>query len=94
MPSSAPHSDEPDARRGSAADRGRALREAGPYLGLGTTLAATVLAGLGAGYWLDGQLGTPPWFLLAGGTLGVGAALVYFFKAVSKLSKRRTGHQR
>ena len=75
-------------------DRGRALREAGPYLGLGTTLAATVLAGLGAGYWLDGQLGTRPWFLLGGGTLGVVAALIYFFRAVTDLWKRRPDRRR
>jgi F0F1-type ATP synthase assembly protein I len=71
-------------------DRGRALREAGPYLGLGTTLAATVLAGLGAGYWLDGRLATSPWFLLLGATLGVGTGLYYFVRTVSGLSRRRT----
>jgi F0F1-type ATP synthase assembly protein I len=49
-----------------------------------------VLAGLGAGYWLDGRLGTEPWFLLGGGTLGVVAALVYYFRAVTDLWKRRT----
>ena len=75
-------------------DRGRALREAGPYLGLGATLAATVLAGLGAGHWLDGRLGTSPWFLLVGGTLGVGVALLYFFRTVSGLSSRRTDDKR
>jgi len=48
-----------------------------------------VLAGLGAGYWLDGQLDTRPWFLLGGGTLGVLAALVYFFRAVTDLWKRQ-----
>jgi F0F1-type ATP synthase assembly protein I len=53
-----------------------------------------VLAGLGVGYWLDGRLGTPPWFLLVGGTLGVGAAMVYFFRTVSRLAKRRAGPKR
>ncbi len=94
MPVPASFSDPPDDRKKSARDRGRALREAGPYLGLGTTLAGTVLAGLGVGYWLDGRLGTSPWFMLVGGTLGVGAALLYFFRAVSSLSKRRAGHKR
>ncbi len=73
--------------------RGRALREAGPFIGLGTTLAATVLAGLGVGYWLDGQLGTSPWLLLLGGTRGMGAALVHFLRLASNLSKRQ-GHKR
>ena len=48
-----------------------------------------MLAGLGLGYWLDGRLGTSPWLLLAGGTLGVGAALTYFLKLASGLSKRQ-----
>lgn len=87
-PTSSP--DPSDSRRRGSGARGRALREAGPYIGLGTTLAATVAAGLGAGYWLDGQLGTQPWFLLAGGTLGVFAALVYFIRLASDLSKRQS----
>ena len=58
------------------------------------TLAATVAAGLGAGYWLDAQLGTSPWLLLVGGTLGVGVALFYFFRTVSSLSRRRTDDKR
>ena len=52
-----------------------------------------MLAGLGVGYWLDGWLGTRPGFLLGGGTLGVGVALLYFFRAVSRLSKRRADHE-
>ena len=92
MSSHAP-SDGPDRGGKSAGERGRALREAGPYLGLGTTLAATVAIGVGLGHWLDGRLGTEPWFLLAGGTLALGAALTYFFRKVSDLSKRQ-GHKR
>lgn len=74
-------------------DRNRALREAAPLLGLGMTLAVTVLAGLGGGYWLDGRLGTRPVFLLLGGTLGVGAALVYFIKTVTGSSKDQAGRK-
>jgi F0F1-type ATP synthase assembly protein I len=58
------------------------------------TLAATVAAGLGGGYWLDGRLGTRPAFLLVGGALGVGAALYHFFMAAAKLNKRKTGPKR
>ena len=63
------------------------MREAAPLLGLGLTLAVTVLAGLGAGYWLDGRLGTRPWFLLLGACLGVGAAMYHFIRSVSVSSK-------
>ena len=72
----------------------RALREAAPLLGLGTTLAVTVLAGVGGGYWLDGRLGTRPLFLLVGGVFGLGAALYHFFKAVAVDDKRQAGPKR
>ncbi len=65
------------------------MREAAPLLGLGLTLAVTVLAGLGAGYWLDGRLGTRPWLLLLGACLGVGAAMVHFIRSVAGSTKDR-----
>ena len=75
---------------GSRGARGfaRGLREAGPYLGLGTTLAVTVLAGVLGGHWLDGRLGTEPMLLVLGGTLGLAAGLYHFFKTVAGLQKR------
>jgi len=72
---------------GDARDWTRGLREAAPLLGLGMTLAVTVLAGLGAGYWLDGRLGTRPWLMLLGACLGITAALVYFIKTVTGSAK-------
>jgi F0F1-type ATP synthase assembly protein I len=64
---------------------GTALRDVAPYLGMGTGLAATVLVGLGGGYWLDGQFGTRPLFFLVGGVVGLGAAMYHFWKAVTGL---------
>lgn len=69
----------------------RTLRDVAPYLGLGTSLAVTVLLGLGGGYWLDEGLGTRPLFLLLGAALGLGAALYHFFRTVEALTKRRAG---
>jgi hypothetical protein len=47
--------------------------------------------GGGAGGWAgalrDAQLGTRPWLLLAGGMIGLGAALYYFFKTVASLKR-------
>jgi F0F1-type ATP synthase assembly protein I len=60
----------------------RALRDAAPYLGLGTTLAGSVLLGLGAGYWLDSKLGTRPAFFLAGAVLGLLAAGLHFYRTL------------
>jgi ATP synthase protein I len=63
----------------------RVVRDSAPYLGMGTTLAVTVLLGIGGGYWLDSRFGTKPWFLLLGGVLGLGLALYQFFKTVAGL---------
>jgi F0F1-type ATP synthase assembly protein I len=65
-------------------DWSNALREAGPYLSIGTSLAVTVLAGLGIGYWADRSLGTQPVFFLIGSGLGLFAALYQFFQTVSR----------
>jgi F0F1-type ATP synthase assembly protein I len=73
----------PDNRKESGSDWTRAVREAAPYLGLGSSLAALVLVGLGAGYWLDGRLGTRPWLLLLGGVLGIAMALLELYRTVS-----------
>jgi len=74
-------------KNGEGGDWTRALRDVAPYLGIGTTLAVTVLAGLGGGYWLDARFGTSPLFLLAGGMLGLGGALYHFFKTVASLKR-------
>jgi hypothetical protein len=57
----------------------------GPYLGLGSGLAITILFCLGAGYWLDGKFGTRPILFLAGGAFGIGVALYQFVRSVGKL---------
>jgi ATP synthase protein I len=66
----------------------RALREAAPYLGIGTSFAAAVLLGLGLGHWLDRRLGTAPWLLLVGATLGLCAGFYQFYKTVAVRKKQ------
>lgn len=88
LPSQASPPEQPSAKEGGARGFGSAVREAAPLLGLGTTLAVTVLAGVGAGHWLDGRLGTAPVFLLLGGCLGVGAVMLYIFKTVAGSSRQ------
>ena len=61
----------PPSGEGRGVDWTQALRDSAPYLGIGLSLAATVLLGLGAGYWLDGKLGTRPLLFLLGGVLGI-----------------------
>jgi len=72
----------PEHKDGESRGWARALREMGPYLGIGATLAVTVLAGVGVGHWLDGKLGTTPAFVLAGAVVGILAAGYHFYRLV------------
>ena len=69
---------------GGTGDWVRVLREAGPYLSIGTSRAATVLLGLGVGYWIDRRFGTQPVFFMIGSVAGVLTALYQFFKTVNR----------
>lgn len=75
---------ERDAR---SSDFAKVLREAAPYLGLGTALAATVAILFGFGYWLDGLMGTSPALSLVFGSLGVVVALYEFVRTASNLNR-------
>ncbi len=64
-------------------DRGdwhKALRESAPYLGLGTTLAVTMLLGIAGGHWLDRKWGTQPAGLIVGAVAGMAVAFYQMFK--------------
>lgn len=74
---------QPPQQQRSSGDWTRVLREAAPYLGIGSSLAITVLAGLGVGYWVDGRLGTRPLFFLVGAVFGLLAAFLQFYKTVA-----------
>ena len=72
----------PENKDGESRAWERVLREMAPYLGLGATLAVTVLGGVGIGHWLDGKLGTRPAFVLAGAVVGMLAAGYHFYRLV------------
>jgi F0F1-type ATP synthase assembly protein I len=63
----------------------QAMRDAGPYLTLGTELAAAVLLMFGIGWWLDRRLGTSPWMMIAGMIFGIGAGLFLFIRSVNEI---------
>ena len=72
----------PENKDGESRPWASALREMAPYLGIGATLAVTVLLGVGVGYWLDGRLGTTPAFVLAGAVVGILTAGYHFYRVV------------
>jgi len=45
------------------------------FVGMGTSVAATVGVGVLVGIWADGRLHTSPWLLLVGLVLGLAAAV-------------------
>ena len=62
-------------------------RQLGPYMGLGTELAASVAGMLLIGYYLDKQFNTSPWLLLTGAAIGMIGGFYNFFKEIQKLGK-------
>jgi F0F1-type ATP synthase assembly protein I len=56
------------------------LRESAPYLGIGSSLAFTVLLCLWLGHWLDKKFGTEPRYFLILGVVGVVAAFLHLWQ--------------
>ncbi|MBP1678511.1 MAG: putative F0F1-ATPase subunit Ca2+/Mg2+ transporter [Bacteroidetes bacterium] len=59
----------------------------GPYLTMGIQLALSVVVFFFAGRWLDGELGTAPWLMLAGLLVGIAGGLIKFVRAAVALGK-------
>ena len=68
--------------------RSEIMRRAAPYMGLGMTMAASVLLGVLGGRWLDNRLGTAPWLMVTGLLLGVG---IGFYNLIVVLVRRPPG---
>ena len=65
------------------------LREAGPYMGLGFQLAASILIMLAIGWCLDEKLETQPIFTLILAFFGGFAGIYNFIRAVLKLNEKK-----
>jgi F0F1-type ATP synthase assembly protein I len=76
-------------RNTPSSDFARVIREAAPYLGLGTALAATVGLFFALGFWLDRMLATKPVLSLVFGSVGVVIALVQFVRMASDLNRTK-----
>ncbi len=54
---------------------------------LGFTIGFSLLIGIGAGWWLDGKLGTKPIFTLIGLFLGLASAIYNLYRLSSMVRK-------
>lgn len=66
----------------------KSLRDAGPYLGLGLQLAATIVVLVLLGSWLDKKFNLNYILTLIFGLIGIGLGLYNLIKTVNDLEKR------
>lgn len=67
----------------------------GPYLGLGTQLAASIILMFFLGRWLDSQFNSTPVFVLICSFIGGFAGIYNFIKTVMELNeKNKLGKQK
>jgi F0F1-type ATP synthase assembly protein I len=79
----------------SESDFASSYRQAGPYLGLGTQLAATIILMFFLGRWLDGEFYTTPVLTICFSFFGGFAGIYNFIRAVLNLNKRnKTDNER
>lgn len=62
-------------------------RQLGFVLSIAFTFPAALLVGYGIGWWLDGKLGTRPWFSLLFLVLGFVAALLELLRELKRLNR-------
>ena len=67
----------------------RILRESGEYMTLGLQLAITVSVFTYAGYWLDKNNDSSPWFLLLGVFIGTTGSLIKVIRLTIHSDKQR-----
>ena len=66
----------------------RIYKNVGPYLGLGTQLAVTVILMFFVGRWLDNELNTFPWLTISFAFFGSFAGIYNFIKEVLKINEK------
>ena len=65
------------------------LRDSAPYLGIGSSLAVTVLLCLWLGHWLDKKFETEPRYFLVGAVIGVVGAFLHFWQMYRTMTGRK-----
>lgn len=79
---------ESDNKNGYTKKFADSYKTVGPYLGLGTQLAATIILMFFLGKWLDEQLNTYPILLIVFSFAGGFAGIYNFIKTVLNLNKK------
>jgi F0F1-type ATP synthase assembly protein I len=69
----------------------KTYREIGPYLGLGTQLAASIILMFFLGKWLDEQFGTYPILMIIFSFLGGFAGIYNVIKSTINLNEKKKG---
>lgn len=67
----------------------KSYKEIGPYLGLGTQLAVTIIALFFFGRWLDSLFTVEPLFTILGAFIGGAAGIYNFIKTVLNMNKTK-----
>ncbi|MCZ7603630.1 MAG: AtpZ/AtpI family protein [Melioribacteraceae bacterium] len=67
----------------------KTYHDVGPYLGLGTQLAATIVLMFFLGRWLDGKFETDPVLTIAFSFFGGFAGIYNFIKTVLNMNKKK-----
>ena len=67
----------------------QSFKDVGPYLGLGTQLAATIVLMFFLGWWLDSEFETSPILTITLSFFGGFAGIYNFIKTVLQLNKKQ-----
>lgn len=68
---------------------GDGMRAAGPHLGLGMQIAASMAFFVGLGYLADRALGSTPWGVIAGAVLGMVGILALVVRVANEATAKR-----
>ena len=55
---------------------------------IGLSFVFALVIGFGAGYWIDGKLGTSPWLAFLGFFLGLAAGILNVYRVMQLASKK------
>jgi ATP synthase protein I len=81
-------SDQPGEEDDGLSNVARQMRASSPYLAAVWKLVGGAVFGVGAGYVLDGWLGTRPWIMVGLSVAGISVGFYAFIREMLRLGKR------